>query len=81
MLDVPPSSLRCGDPTSQLLQDWRGFLILRIDIVQRAIDGQFTQHDHLLDAQQGIAVGAVQKSGEVTGHDTGGGEGFAGVDE
>ena len=58
-----------------------GFLILRIDVIQGLVHGQFAEHDDLLDAQHGVAMRPFEESGEVTGHDTGRGEGLAGVDQ
>ena len=51
----------------------------RLEVVERAVDGEFAEHDHLLDAEQGIAVGRFEQAGEVAEHDTGRGHGFAGV--
>ena len=54
-------------------------LFLRIEIIQRPIHRQLAQHDDLRNAQQRIAMRALQKPRKVTGHDAGRGQGFAGV--
>ncbi|CAI8836390.1 hypothetical protein EMIT0P294_11062 [Pseudomonas sp. IT-P294] len=54
-------------------------LFVRIDIIQRPVDGQFTEHDDLSDSKHLIAMWAFEKVGEVTEHDAGAGQGFAGV--
>src|SRR5690349_14251572 len=46
-------------------------LFLRIEIIQRLIHRQFAQHDDLRNAQQRIAMRALQKPRKVTGHDAG----------
>lgn len=54
-------------------------LFVRIDIIQRPVDGQFAEHDDLRDSKHCIAMRAFQKAGEVAEHDAGGGHGFTGV--
>ena len=49
------------------------------NIIQSAVDCQVGQHDYLLDTQQHAALGAVQKRGEIAGHDTRRGQRFTGV--
>ena len=56
-----------------------GRLVGRVDTVQCAVHGQFAEHDHLCDAQQGVTTGAFRTVREVQGHDVGRGQGFAGA--
>ncbi len=45
-------------------------LVLRIEVIQRPVDCQISQHDDLLDAQHHAALRPIYKGREVTGHDT-----------
>jgi len=54
-------------------------LFLRVEVIQRPIHRQLTQHDDLRNPQQRVAMRAFQKSRKVTGHDAGRCQGFARV--
>jgi|RhiMetStandDraft_4_1073278.scaffolds.fasta_scaffold38748_2 hypothetical protein len=54
-------------------------LFLRFEIIQRPILRQLTQYDDLRNPKQCVAMRALHKPREVTGHDAGRGKGFAGV--
>jgi len=54
-------------------------LLLWVEVVQGPVQRQLTQHDHLGNPQQRVALRALQERREVIGHDTGRGKGFAGV--
>jgi len=46
-------------------------LAVRVDVIQHPVHRQFTQHDGMLNAQQGMALSTVQLPGEIVQHDTG----------
>ena len=48
--------------------------IVRIEIIQRLIHRQLTEHDDLRDAQHRAASRTFQQAGEITGHDLGRGQ-------
>ena len=46
--------------------------VLRWDeVIEHPVHRQFTQHDGMLNAQQGMALSTVQLPGEIVQHDTG----------
>ncbi len=49
-------------------------LCSRLDVIQRLIHRQLSQHHHLRNTQQSLAMGAFQQRGEVTEHDRGRGQ-------
>jgi len=52
---------------------------LQLQIIQRPIHRQFTQHDQLRNAQQHMSLRAVHQPGEVSGHGFGASQGFRGI--
>jgi len=71
-------ALRGNDQVSSR-SSYSGRLSLQLQIIQRPVHGQLTEHDQLRNPQQHMPMRAIHQPGEVSGHDFGRGQGFAGV--